>query len=744
MKRNALKRLSSFLPKPGNRLGVQELESRDVPAAFFVDPSYAGGAPVNNFSGVAAANFGLATPTNTFAGLDQAIAAAAGSPGADTIFLANGNIIIPNVGGTEIVINDNLTFVGGGAANTTLLVGYQVDYVNFPYSSTVFETYAGSSLNLQDFTYNGTGVAANTAFYYDGATSTINGVNFIGYGTGWNGDILGLGYEGQAVWARGGANITITGGNFTNTQGRSGVYASSGGALSTLTVTGTTFVGSPSGSGRDSYGVEVAANAKATVTNSTFTQHVGDSGGQGSAGIIAYAAVGLSPEISVVRNTFTNNTVAVYAGDSTTPGDKTSALIAYNNITGSTKYSIQGNTVNNGQVVNARFNWFGSASGPTGGSGTFGIVNSSQFLTAPVGTPIAARNTFVTGANVSTGNPVNTYTVGSSTPSKSFTPANSAAEARVAYADLTGDGVLDVIVGSSTSDTVQVFNGSSGALINQFAGLQTPSKSTVTNFAGGVFVAAGDINADGQIDVVVSQGAFDPRVVVYNGTSVLTGSATPAKLRDFMDSFNRGSLSLGVTVATGDFNGDGFDDIATGVNTFGSSNVRVYDGRFLTTGAQAGITTGRTAPLNPTPNVDFFAYPGFATGVNVAAGDVNGDGRADLVTGTQRLGANVKVFTFAAGSLLAPQTTGTPTVAADFYAGADNSGVRVAARDLNNDGYADLLFTLGVGAPPVFRINGSSLTAAAPYVNTTKAAPPIATTLLTAAYTATSRGAWVA
>src|SRR5262245_15940974 len=73
----------------------------------------------------------------------------------------------------------------------------------------------------------------------------------------------------------------------------------------------------------------------------------------------------------------------------------------------------------------------------------------------------------------------------------------------------------------------------------------------------------------------------------------------------------------GARVATGDVTGDGIDDIVIATGPGGGPELKVYDG-----------ATGNVVR-------DFFAYePSFRGGVNVAAGDVNSDGKADIVTGT--------------------------------------------------------------------------------------------------------------
>ncbi|MFO0798581.1 MAG: choice-of-anchor Q domain-containing protein [Gemmataceae bacterium] len=247
--------------------------------------------------------------------------------------------------------------------------------------------------------------------------------------------------------------------------------------------------------------------------------------------------------------------------------------------------------------------------------------------------------------------------------------------ARAAAADFTGDGVADTLVatGPGTPARLSVVDGATG----QTVWTMSPFEST---FTAGVNVAAADLTGDGIADVAVgADAAGGPRVTVFDG-------ATGAVLADFFGIDDPGFRG-GVRVALGDVSGDGLADLAVSAGAGGGPRVALWDGASL----RPGSTPARLVR-------DFFGFePTQRGGAAVALGDVNGDGRADLIL-SGGPGGGPRVLIWDAAAFLASNGE-TRTPLADFFAAAETSrgGARVSARDLDGDPLADVVVAIPTG-----------------------------------------------
>ncbi len=196
-------------------------------------------------------------------------------------------------------------------------------------------------------------------------------------------------------------------------------------------------------------------------------------------------------------------------------------------------------------------------------------------------------------------------------------------------------------------------------------------------FRGGVRVATGYVTGSANPQVVTAPGpGGGPHIRVFN-------SQTAVEEYGFF-AFTPG-FAGGVYIATGDVNGDGFDDIVTAAGPGGGPHVRVWSGQ------------------TRQELFGFFAYDSrFTGGVRVGVADVNGDGKADIITGAGPGGGpHVKVFS---GANLA--------VLHSFFAfdASFTGGVFVAGGDFTKDGKADIAVSADAGGGSHARIfNGVNL-----------------------------------
>jgi hypothetical protein len=327
-------------------------------------------------------------------------------------------------------------------------------------------------------------------------------------------------------------------------------------------------------------------------------------------------------------------------------------------------------------------------------------ANNGAFLSAPVAVTVTVappvitpggtglKTVYATGAAAGGGPQVNEYDGASGALIRSFFAYDPAflGGVRVATGDVNGDGVPDIVTaaGPGGGPHVKVFDGRTGALLLQFFAYDS-------GFTGGVFVAIGDVNGDGQADIITGAGAGGgPHVKAFDG-------ATGAQVASFFA--YTASFTGGVTVASGDVNGDGVADIITGAGAGGGPHVKAFSG-----GAFNEIAS-------------FFAYnPGFTGGVFVTAGDVMGFGRSQIITGPGFGGGpDVKGFDVPTGQTVFDIFAYNPGDTASSLISSDptfqySNGVTVTTTSLGNDKRADLVVAPAQGLGSLVRvIDGASL-----------------------------------
>jgi Calx-beta domain-containing protein/VCBS repeat protein len=271
-----------------------------------------------------------------------------------------------------------------------------------------------------------------------------------------------------------------------------------------------------------------------------------------------------------------------------------------------------------------------------------------------------------TGAGPGGGPHIQSFRTNSATPVASFMDGdtNNTSGKRVARGDLDGDGVDEIITGSgpNSAAVVSVYSSTGHLIASSFAYLGG-------RFYGGVFVAAGDIDGDGKAEVITGAGpGGGPHVIVWK----LVGNQLNQVDGGF---FAYGSnFAGGVTVAAGDVNGDGKDEIIAGPGAGGGPDVEVTTG---TTGATRTRLFGFMAYTDPN------AQPNWTGGINVAAGDVDGDGKAEIVVVPWSGGGpHLRLFNHDGSLRNGGIMVGSPTFP---------GGLTVAMGDLSGDGKAEIV-----------------------------------------------------
>lgn len=279
--------------------------------------------------------------------------------------------------------------------------------------------------------------------------------------------------------------------------------------------------------------------------------------------------------------------------------------------------------------------------------------------------------------------------------------------------DVNGDGYDDIIIGASDSAKVYVIFGKASG----FSSIYLDSLSSSDGYIisgddiGFAVSGAGDFNGDGYADVIIGAGSSSPKSNKEGTSYILYGKASGFSNVDLSSiTMDQGFYIVGDNVndqsgrtvsSLDDFNGDGYADIIIGAPFALSNTGKSY----IIYGNKTISSNIDLSSINATHGMEIIgALSNGNLGSSLSgAGDVNGDGYADIIIGANSaspksfhegvsyviFGNSEKNSQLSLGSLKEPQGYRLTGDSYNDVSGNDVSG----GGDLNNDGYDDVIIS---------------------------------------------------
>ncbi len=165
---------------------------------------------------------------------------------------------------------------------------------------------------------------------------------------------------------------------------------------------------------------------------------------------------------------------------------------------------------------------------------------------------------------------------------------------------MNGDGKGEIFAGlASKGGAIRVFDGATGNMLASYYAF-------AKNYTGGLNIAAGDVDGDGRSEVIAGLSAG-------SGSAVRVLDSLSGSVRSAYYAFDK-RFRGGVNVATGDVDGDGKVEVIASPESGSNQPIAIFDA------------------LSGSMRNSFFAFSSsFAGGISVGAGDLNGDGLAEVI-----------------------------------------------------------------------------------------------------------------